>query len=297
MRAGWLKLGVAIRLAQDLRLMDEPDDSLPVVEQEERRRIFWSIYIIDKLVACGKTYHTTISQSMLRVHFPSDEHHFRDGLSQRTTNFEGYKRTAVGELRCGSFTIALLAISALDLCIEQTIRNRYSEENRENTIRGLHMIDSLLQDKGCTIPEITRRNKTINGALDHQALAHIVFANAVYHLCRCLNNHPCFLRQQADDALEWFSNRVTWSRKKSLQHSMKLVEFLDAAEEAGYHINAPFYTYAISVASSILIMNSSCGNGLNPELSRRGVELMQKSIDMIQRWGRSWHHALKVVSV
>ena len=50
----WLKIGLSIRIAQDLCLMNEPNPSLPYEDQEERRRVFWSIYILDKLCSCGR---------------------------------------------------------------------------------------------------------------------------------------------------------------------------------------------------------------------------------------------------
>ena len=53
-QASWIKVGLAIRLAQDFRLMVEPDSDLPLIQQEERRRVFWSFYLCDKLISCGR---------------------------------------------------------------------------------------------------------------------------------------------------------------------------------------------------------------------------------------------------
>ncbi|RFU28893.1 hypothetical protein B7463_g7455, partial [Scytalidium lignicola] len=50
----WLNIGLSIRIAQDLRLMMEPDFNLPYPNQEERRRVFWSIYILDRFCSCGR---------------------------------------------------------------------------------------------------------------------------------------------------------------------------------------------------------------------------------------------------
>lgn len=51
-RLGWVKIGLAVRFAQGLRLNVEPDPNIPVWEQEEQRRVFWSAYIMDKFVSC-----------------------------------------------------------------------------------------------------------------------------------------------------------------------------------------------------------------------------------------------------
>ncbi|KIW45759.1 uncharacterized protein PV06_04117 [Exophiala oligosperma] len=42
-RKAWVKIGIAAKFAQDLRLMFEPASSLAFSEQEESRRAFWSI--------------------------------------------------------------------------------------------------------------------------------------------------------------------------------------------------------------------------------------------------------------
>jgi hypothetical protein len=53
-QASWIKVGLAIRLAQDFRMMVEPDRDLPPAQQEERRRVFWSFYLCDKMISCGR---------------------------------------------------------------------------------------------------------------------------------------------------------------------------------------------------------------------------------------------------
>src|SRR4051812_23224416 len=35
-------------------MMSDPDPTLPWVIQEERRRTFWSIYLLDKMGTCGR---------------------------------------------------------------------------------------------------------------------------------------------------------------------------------------------------------------------------------------------------
>lgn len=209
----------------------------------------------------------------------------------------------VDEHACGNFSLAILAVSALDLCSEYAIRNNtldsaFPQERGRTAIASLlETVNSLLQVNGCKIDRITHENKTINGALDHQALAHLVFANVVYHLCHCLVNHPYLSRAHPHTPLvENTQKLVKECKLKSLDHSMQLVEFLYAAGEAGYHINAPFYAYAMSVASSILILNLAYEKSRVNTVSTRLVTVTRKSVSMVQEWGRSWHHALGVVS-
>ncbi|CAK1360237.1 unnamed protein product [Cercospora beticola] len=78
-RQGWVKTGLAIRFVQDLKLNAEPDASIPVWQQEERRRVFWSVYLLDSFFACGRSWPVSIVDSDCTVRLPCVEESFRLG--------------------------------------------------------------------------------------------------------------------------------------------------------------------------------------------------------------------------
>lgn len=82
--SAWLKIGLAVRIAQDLQLMKEPKATLPAIEQEERRRAFWSIFLLDRLVSCGQGRPPAISDEDCLVQLPCDQRTFRNGLLKET---------------------------------------------------------------------------------------------------------------------------------------------------------------------------------------------------------------------
>jgi hypothetical protein len=75
---GWLKIGLSIRIAQDLRLMMEPDPAMSYIDQEERRWVFWSIYILDKLCSCGRGRPAALADAQFLIQLPCDEESFRN---------------------------------------------------------------------------------------------------------------------------------------------------------------------------------------------------------------------------
>ncbi|KFX92665.1 hypothetical protein O988_07173 [Pseudogymnoascus sp. VKM F-3808] len=85
---GWLKIGMAVRIAQDLCLMMEPDSSLSYADQEERRRVFWSIYLLDKFCSCGRTRAAAITDAQCRVQLPCDEATFENGEWKKTQTLD-----------------------------------------------------------------------------------------------------------------------------------------------------------------------------------------------------------------
>ncbi|RQM04609.1 hypothetical protein DH86_00004083, partial [Scytalidium sp. 3C] len=63
----WVKIGLAIRFAQSLRLADaSPTDltsKLNVEQKHERIMTFWSVYLLDRLVSCAPNRPPTISDN------------------------------------------------------------------------------------------------------------------------------------------------------------------------------------------------------------------------------------------
>ena len=50
---GWVYIGLAVRLAVSLELNKEPSDHVSLAEQNERRRVFWALFIQDTMCATG----------------------------------------------------------------------------------------------------------------------------------------------------------------------------------------------------------------------------------------------------
>ena len=85
-------LGLAARLALAKRLNYE-DHSLSIVEQESRRRLMWSIFVLDKFCCGGVSELTLVSAEHMDIRLPTIERAF--GFGQRTDT--GFLRPRVEE--------------------------------------------------------------------------------------------------------------------------------------------------------------------------------------------------------
>ncbi|KAG0249044.1 hypothetical protein BG011_009635 [Mortierella polycephala] len=89
----WLYVGMAIRMAQDLGLNKEPSDheqSRNRLQCELRKRTWWSIYVVERLVCAGLGRPLTITQKDCETGFPQFEDDDREwplerGLAVRST--------------------------------------------------------------------------------------------------------------------------------------------------------------------------------------------------------------------
>ncbi|KAF3396960.1 hypothetical protein DPV78_007306 [Talaromyces pinophilus] len=70
----WLYTGLAIRMAQVLRLGKEYHQRHPAVERERRRRTMWTAFILDRLVSYVMARPQTIAVHKLRIQLPCPNH-------------------------------------------------------------------------------------------------------------------------------------------------------------------------------------------------------------------------------
>ncbi len=68
--------------------MLETDPELPPIQQEERRRVFWSFYIADKLISCGRERPPAILDGNCKLQLLCDELAFRAGHFHRTPRLD-----------------------------------------------------------------------------------------------------------------------------------------------------------------------------------------------------------------
>ncbi|KAF7557746.1 hypothetical protein G7Z17_g498 [Cylindrodendrum hubeiense] len=75
--SAWVKIGLAVRISQDLRLMLDHPTSIGVAEREERRRVFWSVYMLDRLASCARARPPAVLEASCHLSLPCDEHLWR----------------------------------------------------------------------------------------------------------------------------------------------------------------------------------------------------------------------------
>lgn len=68
--------------------MSGPQCSLPPAEQEERRRTFWSIYLVDKLISCARQRPLALLDEECHVQLPCEEHTFQAGEWKKTPTLQ-----------------------------------------------------------------------------------------------------------------------------------------------------------------------------------------------------------------
>ncbi|KAK5293364.1 hypothetical protein LTR99_009810 [Exophiala xenobiotica] len=203
-KLGWVKLALAVRFAQALRLNEEPDPQLPVHEQEERRRTFWSLYLLDVLMSVGPNRPPSFPDEDCTLSLPCHEDSFRDGLTDGviptlTTIIDHDNFSNLQNLDWFPWTI--LMASALGRLIRYSLKHAlvggHVLWDPRSKYYGVHKI--LLQFEShspCTFGStgsVLRQNLSLDGSLRQSRIGHLIFSQALFHVNHCLLNHPFIL--------------------------------------------------------------------------------------------------------
>lgn len=304
--SGWLKIGLAVRISQDLHLMKEPHECLSYTEQEEWRRVFWSVYLLDKLVSCGKARPPAIADEDCHVQVPCDEHTLRNGSWKKTPTLSQLLNgnTDVCEMP-SNFALTVLMASILGRCNRYVLHERDVDEippwDPKSEFASINstllLVESYARVGGNSIGELINENLTPDGNVDQQLVGHFIFAHTVFHLCHCLLNHPFLLRMRlkrlgSKTPPASFSSRAF---QTSCDHARKLVNLLDDVAKSGYLAGASFYAYAVTIAGGVLSLNFHHERARGGAVSSDLLNAYQQSVNALERVSGLWGHASNMV--
>ncbi|KAJ6114928.1 hypothetical protein N7486_000706 [Penicillium sp. IBT 16267x] len=302
--SGWLKIGLAARISQDLHLMTEPDEWLSYVEQEERRRAFWSAYLIDKLISCGRSRPLVILDEDCNVQLPCDEKTFRNGDWRKTNTIGQLLNWNTEVIESPSpFALVILMASIFGRCTRYVHQNRRADEvppwdpkSEFSAINSsLLLLESYSKIGNQRLSEILQNENRLNNTIDPQEVGYLVFAHTLFHLCHCLMNHPFLVRIR----LKAFGSKAPTSfSARSLQvgcdHARQLMDVLRDASENGFQVESSFYAYCIAVAGGI---NSLVLHFEHQKSERRQSDILHylnESLDALKRLAKLWVHAVNM---
>ncbi|PKY09427.1 hypothetical protein P168DRAFT_278909 [Aspergillus campestris IBT 28561] len=304
-RSGWLKIGIAARISQDLRLMTEPDHpSISVTEQEERRRTFWSAYLVDKLISGWQSRPLAIHDEDCHVQLPCDEQTFQAGMGKKTQT--------LSQLSCwdsnladspSPFALVILMASIFGRCTRYVHRqwsadkvppwDTKSEFSAINS--SLLLLESYSKLGTTSIAEAAGQD---DDPANPQKMGHFIFAHTMFHLCHCLLNHPFIVHLR----LKPFGSKIPHSfparaLHAGYDHSRQLLDLLHNAIGSGCLIESSFYPYCIVVAAGI--QSLACHvepPGPTDPSAATALQYVHRALELLEGMGRLWAHAANMAT-
>ncbi|KAK1091312.1 hypothetical protein LTR48_006557 [Friedmanniomyces endolithicus] len=285
---------MAVRIAQDLGLMLDAAPHLPYLEQEERRRVFWSVYLLDRLVSCGRGRPPAILDASCHLQLPCPEQIWEDGVWKRTLTLEELSnRTYLDPPETqGPFAHVIVMAYTLGRGAQYMLqgfntRSRYPPWDPSSDFAAiesdlLHLETQLEMHK--SIQEMLAPHIIPDGEMDHQRTGPIIFSRALYHLTYCMLNQPFLLRSRIGlgqhPAPASFLARAFDS---GWQHALRLMELIRHARSAGCIAQSSFHGYCAIVAGSIAALHA---HSENSDVSARAQALLQEAISYLEDVGQ-----------
>ncbi len=295
---------MAVRIAQDLGLMLDAAPHLPYLEQEERRRVFWSVYLLDRLVSCGRGRPPAILDASCHLQLPCPEQIWEDGVWKRTLTLEELSnRTYLDPPETqGPFAHVIVMAYTLGRGAQYMLqgfntRSRYPPWDPSSDFAAiesdlLHLETQLEMHK--SIQEMLAPHIIPDGEMDHQRTGPIIFSRALYHLTYCMLNQPFLLRSRIGlgqhPAPASFLARAFDS---GWQHALRLMELIRHARSAGCIAQSSFHGYCAIVAGSIAALHA---HSENSDVSARAQALLQEAISYLEDVGQYWQNVSTMVS-
>ncbi|KAH6641946.1 fungal-specific transcription factor domain-containing protein [Boeremia exigua] len=297
----WIKIGVAVSLAQALRMMTEPSPTLPFSTQEELRRTLWSIFLLDKMATCGRDRPSLFLDRTIDLQLPCNEDSFTTSTPEKVVTLENLPHLDDSEMESlRSFAPSIGLASILSQSASYAFEHNKSAGQQppwvhtseyQSICSRLTRFETFFDCYGDMQEHILNNEHTSHRGTK-QVTESDIFAFVLYHLCYCLLHHPFLLRRR----LERCGTRapvsfLTQALESCSSHAQELTRTLANARYAGYRVSATFFSYSLLVAGSI---HSLFQHSPNAVTGSRSLEALQNCMTHITEKARYWKSSLRM---
>jgi hypothetical protein len=303
-RLGWVKIGLAVRFAQGLRLNVEPHPAMPVWEQEEHRRVFWSSYIMDKFVSCCRGRAPSILDVDCTVALPTNDRQPHAGLSAKPPTLAVLKDLP-DISACKSlthFSLLVLVASTLGRIVKYNLQQSSTKSYPPWDFRSdfakistiLLSFETLLSVGDLNIANSIQDKSGTYDGFDNPLVNHFIWSRGLYHLSGCLLYHPFFLYRHLQHYRDSFPRSFTRASIRHCQeHAENLTNILQVILEKNCCARGSFLGYFAVVAGSVHRLYEH-STDLNEQA--RAQRQMQSCLDFLEQGPVCWGNFPRMVS-
>jgi hypothetical protein len=304
-RLGWVKIGLAIRFAQGLRLNAEPDATIPVWEQEEQRRTFWSVYILDRFVSCCRARPPSILDDDCTVMLPTSHRNFAEDPSAKSPTLAILKNLP-DVSACKSlnhFALFVLATSTLGRIVrynsQQSTPKSFPPWDFRSDFAKISTIllsfETLFSTGDTDLIDSIRDDSETHEGFDKPWTGIFIWARGVYHLSCCLLHHPLFLHRHLQHHRDSFPKSFARASLRHCQeHAINLTNILRVVIETRCCARGSFLGYFAVVAGSV---NRLYERSIEPTEQARAQQLLQTCLDFLEQGPVYWGSYPRMVSM
>ncbi|KEF57346.1 uncharacterized protein A1O9_05263, partial [Exophiala aquamarina CBS 119918] len=278
-RTAWIRIGMAISIAQSLNLMSEPPN-LANSTREEHRRTLWSIYMLDRLGTCGTSRTGLFPDSALRLRLPCPENTFRDCLPNDSPTLKVLNESPADQLGNVSALARVILLTSTLSCIagfslQQSWQTQIESPWTHNSeyaklITRLDSLSTYFDKRQAFDPT----SWSSGGREDSNEIALCIFSHILYHLCYCILQHPFVLkRRHGPNDAPFPSDFLSNSLQNNWQHAQDLTHTLSYATQKKMPTWSSFYAYCSLVAGTINCLHCLSAEESIQKMSELAVQM------------------------
>lgn len=287
-------------------MMESNADFSPA-DQEERRRVFWSLYLLDRIVSCGRGRPPAILEASCQLQLPCDDKAWKEGRPQITNTFDQLSnKPLLNEKDLSPFALVVIMAYVLSRAAQYMLQ-QYNIRSRDppwdpSSDFALISSDLLYMESRFDLLELKRSTTGLlasamsdGDTTGRSSASLLVYSRALFYLCHCLLNHPFLLRYRLEagntQAPPTFLVR---SFDSGRVYAERLTRHINDAWSAGCPMNASFYGYCSVVAGSIqgLYLHSTDEN-----LRQEAAQCVQLNLATLKEIGKFWENVSVMVPV
>lgn len=298
-----MKAGLAVRIAQELGLMQDAEHDVPLHDQEERRRVFWSVYLLDRLISCGRGRPLAVLDASCHLQLPSTDWAWKGGSLETTPTLDeltdrSFRRHDILSPFAHVVATASLLGRSIQYSLQQfNVRGRCPPWDPSSDFAVLESdllhLESILELQ-TSIKERVRSYITPENTIDQPGVSPVILSRIIFHLCYCLLNHPFLLRQRiACGHVAPPTSFLARAFSTGWQHACQMVDLVRFARGHGYMFTASFSGYCVMVAGSILALGKHVED---PYISTQAETSLQEVIAFLESLGKYWYNVSNMVS-
>lgn len=286
----WVKIGLSIRFAQTLQLGKEPDQLMPLNESEERRHTFWSVYLLDRLVSCGRNRPPALLDTDCTIRLPSRPYSFR-----KDSNTDPPTLAAIHDIpdkalleKTDHFALTIFMVSVLGYIVRWAFKHSAAEprlpwDSRSEfaRINGILLsFESYSDACNGNFADILDQHVVCHGSLDEGTACHFAYSHILYHVNQCLLHHPFLLRQHLGSCkVKVPVGFLRGAVLKSREHAVHLSDILRILQQRGCKTYPSFYGYAAILAGVIHRLHSRSERTFEKQEAEARWELCLRFLD------------------
>ncbi|KAL4911507.1 hypothetical protein BDW74DRAFT_172966 [Aspergillus multicolor] len=305
-KAALQKAEMMVEAAQKMKLLTEGPSCLSFVEQEERRRFAWTLFIEDSMFTLGKSRPVPALQSdQFTLQLPCDEEVFLAGEWQDTLTLNDlliWDFPAGEELN--PFCRLVLACSVLGRCTHYVYEGDRDQVPPWDEDSGYSRMFALLLE---TKPHFRNSQRAIMKTFQSSVATTKVdagfdlFSYMIFHLCHCLTSHPFIARQHLKPfGLKRMPETFTACLlDRANDHARQLLDLLDpvsSIEVKDFKVRIHHAPYFTAVAGGILSLVANIRTVEGHDDASDAAEYFSRSLEILQKFGRVLPAAVNILS-